>query len=342
MLCTITLNAVAGGVVSELVGLSPWVGAVVLNAVAAVSPLFMPEGAVRAGLYTEIWTGETIKAFRNSAASIAWLNRICSYDNEVADNNTINFTDLGGDPTVLVDNKTYPIGVEELEDTNIAITLHKFQTKATPVTDDEARGLSYDKMASVIERHREKVDEQKIAMALHALAPQENKDATPVTLTTGEGIGGRLRLTVQDIIALKASFDKKKIPTQGRILVLCSDHVNDLLVQDVNFANRYNNVTTGVIANIYGFEVYEYVDCPLFTVNTKKKVQFGTAQTEAMQQASVAFYAPLMMKATGETKAYLDEPETQMQRWLYNVRHYFLCLPKKEAGMAAVVSGLAS
>lgn len=341
-LCAVMLNSVAGGVLADVAGVAPWMGAVALNGVAMVSPLFMPEGVARAGLYSEIWTGETIKAFRNSAASIAWLSRIRSYDGAVANNNTINFVDLGGDPTVLVDNTTYPIGFEQLTDTPIAIGLHKYQTKATPLTDDEARGLSYDKMATIIERHREVVDEKKIAMALHALAPAENKAKTPVLLTTGASYEGRLRLTVQDIINLKEKFDKQKMPVQGRVLVLCPEHVNDLLVQDVNFANRYNNVTTGAIANMYGFDIYEYVDCPLFTVSTKKKVAYGTAAATGMQTASVAFYAPLMMKATGETKAYVDEPETQMQQWAYNVRHYFICLPFKEAGMASLVSGIAS
>lgn len=340
MLGGIMINCMAGGFVADCVGVAPWVGAVTLNGVAAVSPLFMPEGTLRAGLYTEVWTGETIKAFRNSIESIGWLNRIRSFDSRVADNNTINFTDLGGDPDVLINNTTYPIDIQALTDQNIAIGLDKYQTKPTPITDDEARGLSYDKMATVIERHRLVVDEKKIAKALHSLAPAGHTANTPVLKTTGATVDGRKRLTVQDVIDLKSAFDKKKIPTQGRILVLCPDHVADLLVQDTAFAHRYNNVTTGAIANMYSFEIYEYVDSPLFTVSTKAKVAWGTAQTSAMQPGSIAFYAPLMMKATGETKAYIGEPEPTYQRWLYNLRHYFICLPFKQAGMGALVSDL--
>lgn len=340
MLGAIMVNSVVGGTLAGVLGMEPWIGAVTLNAVATVSPLFMPDGVLRAGLYQEIWIGETIKAFRNSLQSIGWLNRIRSYDSEVANNNTINFTDLGGDPDVLINNTTYPIDIQTLADNNIAITLDKYQTKATKITDDEARGLNYDKMGSVIERHRDVVDEKKIAKALHALAPSSHSANTPVLKTTGAAVDGRKRLTVQDIIDLKAAFDKKKIPTQGRILVLCPDHVADLLIQDTTFAQRYNSVTTGAISNQYGFEIYEYVDSPLFTVSSKAKVAFGTTQTSAMQAASVAFYAPLMMKATGETKAYVKEPEPTYQEWLYNLRHYFICLPFKNAGMGALISDL--
>ena len=340
MLGAIVMNCMAGGVVADCVGVAPWVGAVTLNAVAAVSPLIMPEGVVRAGLYTEIWTGETIKAFRNSLESVGWLNRIRSFDNDVANNNTINFTELGGDPDVLINNTTYPIDIQELNDDNVAIGLDKYQTKATPITDDEARGLSYDKMATVIERHRAVVDEKKIAKAAHALAPANHAAKHPVLLTTGEVVNGRKRLRVQDLIDLKGAYDKYKIPKQGRILVLNPDHVADLLAQDVTFAQRYNNYTTGAISNQYGFEIYEYVDCPLYTVSSKTKVAFGTAQTDAMQMASVSFYAPRMMKATGETKAYVGEPEPLMQRWLYNLRHYFICLPLVNEAIGAIVSDL--
>ena len=37
------------------------------------------------------------------------------------------------DPDVLINNKTYPIDVQALEDRDIAIKLDKFQTKVTPI-----------------------------------------------------------------------------------------------------------------------------------------------------------------------------------------------------------------
>ena len=329
-----------GGTVTAAVGLSPVIGAIGANAIAAVSPLIAPVGsALRAGLYAEIWTGETIKAFRNSLESLGWLNKIRSFDSQVANNNTINFVDLGGDPTVLVNNTSYPIGVESLADANKAITLDKYQTKATKVTDDEARGLSYDKIGSVIERHRDVVDETKYARALHALAPDSHAAKHPVLTTTGEADGNRLRLTVADVIRLKASYDAMKVPVPGRVLVLCPEHVNDLLLQDTTFATRYNNTKDGKIADMYGFEIYEYVDSPKYD-NAGKKKAIGATAADTDRNASVSFYAPRMMKATGQTKAYLDEPDTQNQEWRYNVRHYFICLPLKNEAIGALVSGV--
>lgn len=98
------------------------------------------------------------------------------------------------------------------------------------------------------------------------LAPQKNTAKTPVIATTGDDDGtGRKRITRQDIISLKEKFDKLRVPTQGRRLVLCSDHVNDLLMVDQKFADQYYNYTTGKIANMYGFAVYEFANNPYYS-----------------------------------------------------------------------------
>lgn len=339
-LLALITNALVGGLVSAAMGVSPVIGAIGFNVMAAVAPA-LPGGSLLAGLYAELWTGETVKAFRNSAANIGWLERIRSYDQAVASNNTINFTELGGDPEVLVNNTTYPIAVQSLADANKAITLDKYQTKATAVSDDEVRGLAYDKKSTVIERHRETVEQTKFARALHALAPDTNTAKTPVLTTTGEAVDGRKRLTVKDVLAMKAKFDKMRMPADGRVLVLSPDHVNDLLAQDTTFAQRYHDAKDGRIGRLYGFDVFEFVDAPRYhnTNLTKVGVDAEAANTDAL--ASVAFYAPRMMKATGETTAYVDEPDTQMQTWLYNVRHYFICLPLKNEGIGAIVSAKA-
>lgn len=57
----------------------------------------------------------------------------------------IHFVNIGGDPTVLVNNTSYPLEIEELEDGDKAVTLDKYQTKPTRITDDELYSLSYDK-----------------------------------------------------------------------------------------------------------------------------------------------------------------------------------------------------
>lgn len=339
-LTALLVNGLLGSIIAACIGVNPAVGACALNGAAFVTSCFGGVDGVRAGLYMDFWTGETIKAFRTTTRG--WLKEIKSYDSLVSDNQTINFVDLGGDPEVLINQDSYPIKVSSLEDANVAIGLDKYQTTATKVTEDEAIGLSYDKKATIVERHKEVVEETKYKKALHALSPRENTEDTPVLTTTGASNGTRKRMVIADIIALKEKLDKMRVPVQGRVLVLSAEHANDLIREDATFFQRNIDVTTGQLKPIYGFKVYEDVDTPLFDTTTLKKVAWDAIlDPEKHSAASVAFSAPRMMQATGVTRSYISEPNPTTQEWLYNLRHYFICLPKTEKqSIAAIVSGI--
>lgn len=346
VICSLAFNTVMGATIAGIAGIDPCAGAIVGNcagfglaAIGSVSPV----GALRAGIFTEAWTGECIKAFRTAMEAVGWYNLIRDYSS-YAENDVIHFVNIGGDPEVLVNNTTYPLDVQDLEDGDKAVSLDKYQSKPTRITDDELHAISYDKMQSVIERHKDAFFETKFARAIHAIAPAENKTLTPVKLTSGEAGDGRKRLCRADIIALKNSFDKMKVPAEGRVLVLCADHVADLLTQDQKFAGQYYDYTSGRIARLYGFDVYEYTQCPYYNVSTLKKVAYGAVPGTSDMQASVAFSAKRCMRADGTTKVYLQEaannPTTQEN--LFSMRTYTICLPLKEEALAAIVSAKAS
>lgn len=342
MIIGLMTTSVMGATLGIVVGATPAAGAITFNAIAVGTSLMgglAPAGALRAGLYPEVWTGELIKAFRTAETAVGWYNKIRNYDQYV-ENDVIHMVDIGVDPEVLVNNTTYPLEIETLEDGDVAVKLDKFQTKPTRVTDDELHALGYDKMASVVERHKDAFSEKKFSCAIHSLAPAEHKTKTPVLLTTGEVVDDRKRLTRSDIIALKKAFDKAKIPGQGRILVLCADHVADLLEQDQKFSTQYYNYESGAISRLFGFEVYEYDECPYFNTTTKKKLAYGAIPTTTDRQCSVAFSLKRAMKANGSTKTYLQEaasnPTTQEN--LFSMRTHTLCLPTKAEGLGAIVS----
>ena len=345
-LLSVCSNTAFGAGIAHVVGVAPAIGAVALNGVAVASSLvggIKPADALCAGIYTEVWTGEMVKAFRNAAESLGWYNRIRSYDQYV-ENDVIHFVNLGGDPNVLVNNTTYPLNVQTLEDGDKAVSLDLYETEATAVSDNELYAISYDKMSSVIERHKDAINEKRYAKAIHAVAPATNTDTTPVLLTSGEAVDGRKAMTRKDIIALKRKFDKMKVPLTGRILVLCPDHVSDLLELDQKFAQQYYNYLSGKVSNLYGFEVYEYVDAPYYTVSTKTKAAFGAVVTDAMAQASVAYHVSRVMKANGTVKTYASEAknDTLHHRNLMNFSLRSICMPLKEEALGAIVSAKAA
>lgn len=298
---------------------------------------FLPKGSALEGVYTEVWTGELVKQLRGGM-SASWLDGVSDYSAAV-NNEVVHLVDVGGDPDVLINNTTYPIAAQELEDGDIALGLDKFQTKKTAVSDDQLFAISYDKMGSVIERHGDAITIAKFKKAAHALAPNSNTAKTPVVPTSGEDDNGRKKCTRKDIIALKRKLDALQIPTAGRRLVLCSDHVNDLLEDDQKFRDQYYNYTTGKIANMYGFEVYEFENYPYFT-KEGTKVPFKNSPSGTDHQASFCFYTKRVFRAQGSTKMYYRDAQTNpdYQQNEVNFRHYYIVLPKKMEAIGAIYS----
>ena len=341
MIGAVLVNCVMGSTLAAVVGLDPMAGAVGLNVVAATIGSIAPSGSLREGVYAEIWIGELVKYLRRGLEA-TWLDGIPD-SSSIVNNDVIHLVEVGVDPDVLVNNTTYPIPLQALDDADIAIQLDKFQTKVTPVTDDELYAISYDKMSRVKESHGNAINDSKFAKAAHALCAQKNTATTPVLTTTGarDADTGRLKLCVQDIINLKRALDNLKVPADNRRLVLCTDHVNDLLETSQVFKEQYNiNRNDGTVGKLFGFNIYEFANNPLYTTAGQKKAVGATAEAGEFQ-CSFAFYVPRVFKATGSTKMYYSEASTdpEYQRNKINFRHMFVCMPKKADAGGVIYSG---
>lgn len=341
VLTSLVFNALMGSIMSVIMGYDAHVGIMVGIGVSTALGCFMPHGAAMAGVLTEIWTGELIKSLRGFLDG-SWLRGVPD-ESSVVKNDVIHLVDVGGDPQVLVNNKTYPIEVQELEDGDKSFSLDKFQTKVVPVTDDELYACSYDKVARVKESCANSLNDAKYAKAAHALCANENTATTPVLKTSGavDAATKRVKLCMDDIVSLKRALDSLGVPPTQRRLVLCTDHVNDLLESDQSFKEQYNlNRTDGTVGRLYGFDIFEYGACPTYSTAGKKN-SLGAAPKAGEFQCSFAFYVPRVFKATGSTKMYYSAAETdpQQQRNLISYRHYFICLPKKEDAGGVIYSG---
>ena len=156
--------------------------------------------------------------------------------------------------------------------------------------------------------------------------------------TTGErdAATGRLKMTKTDLLNMKRKMDALGVPAMGRRAVLCSDHINDLLETEQTFREQYNiNRNDGTVGRLYGFDIYEFANNPLYTTAGVKK-DLGKAAETGEFQCSFAFYVSRVFKATGSTKMYwsASENDPEYQRNKINFRHRFICMPKKaDAGV---------
>ena len=111
MIAAVLVNCVMGSVFAAVVGVDPMVGAVGMNVVAAtVGGAGVPAGSLRAGVYTEIWTGELVKYLRRGLEA-TWLDGIPD-SSSIVNNDVIHLVEVGVDPDVLVN--SYPTYFEKL------------------------------------------------------------------------------------------------------------------------------------------------------------------------------------------------------------------------------------
>lgn len=295
----------------------------------------MPIRSETLPLKNELAVTELITQFRHENE---WLSAVKSKP-EWLNNDVIKIPVRGLTPKVLINNTVYPIASHQREDGKVIISLNKYETENTEVTTDELYALPYEKVSDVQVQHRETLEDRTAEHALVSIAPQKNTDKTPVITTTGEDDGtGRKRLTAKDIIRLKKLEDKLKVPKKGRVLVLCSEHVADLLIEDLTFKTRYQDANSGKIAdNYYGFEIYESTYAP--TYHNGEKEAFGAVPQG--KEASIVFHKNYTVKAVGSAVRYAREKSENPEGRKHTIgfEMHFVCVAIKDEGTAAIISG---
>ena len=175
LITSLLVNSTVGALLSTALGLSPVEGAVAANVTAAAFSFLPSENSVlRAGVFTEIWTGELVKRLRGMLSG-SWLDGITD-NSSIVENDVIHLVDVGVDPEVIINQTTYPIPIQALNDQDIAVKLDKFQTKVTPITDDELYASSYDKIARVRDAHAEAIN---IAKFVRQPTPSARRNTLP-------------------------------------------------------------------------------------------------------------------------------------------------------------------
>ncbi len=281
---------------------------------------------------------ELLKQFKDMNDD--FLGEIKAMDSKV-NNDVINFTEIGADPNVLIDNVVYPIASAQRTDDNRPVSLHKFDTENTIITEDELFALGYDKKSSVLQSHRDSLKTSVLKLGAHSLAPAADTLNTPVVQTTGALVGARKRMTIEDLVALKDRCDKLMIPMESRVLVLASTHVNDIVLIDQSFRDRYNSTETGkLISRLLGFKIFESIHTPVYTPAYAKKA-YGAVAAGTDKEASVFFSTLNAMKATGSAKMFYADAaqDPTMRQSVVGFRMYNIVSPVTVKGIGAIVSG---
>lgn len=300
--------------------------------------------------FPEMWESR-VRTLLQDEQLAPWLEGIPEIDTTVlevgsgsaSESNIIHIPITTFRPGVLINNTAYPLALINYDDTSMTVQLDKYQTLVTTLTDDQANGSSYKQIDSVTKSHRDEITEAKFAKAIHSLAPQTTvAGSTFVIQATGEEVtvGGRRKLLWKDIISLRRGANAAKCKKKGRRLVLCDDHVNDLLEDNSNkYAQMLADYLSGQIkGTLAGFEIYENTDNPYYTAAGVKKA-WGSVPAPTDKVGSIFFHPENIVKKTGMTKQYFADakgaPRTQQNE--YNVRHYFIAVPVMNKYAGAII-----
>lgn len=292
---------------------------------AAVTPVALP-------LLNQQAEKEMIKKFRHDNG---WLSELRSKQSWV-NQDVIKIPKQGAAPSVLINNNVYPIVSNERDDTHVVLSLNKYDTTNTIVTEDELYALPYEKVSDVQTQHREELEDVTGEHALHSLSPAANSATTPVLACTGAVDGARPTLQSKDVINLKKALDKLRVPKMGRVLVLCPEHVADLLNEDRVFYQQYHSATDGTLAkDYYGFKIYESTYNPTYTAGAK--VAFGAAA--GAQVASICFHNKTAFKATGTVQRFArpSELDPENRQNTIGFRLWFIGVAIRDEGIGALI-----
>ncbi len=282
----------------------------------------------------EIWINQILEGFYPDDS---FLQKPVNYSAFV-DNDRLHIASAGIDPVVLINNTTYPISSAFRDDSDNEVVLDKFETENTIVRRPDAIEYSYDKLESVIRQHRATLRKSVAMKAVHAYAPTNDTENTPVILTTGLSTNGRKRMAFADILTLKERFDEAEIPLEERYIVLHPKHVSDLLLEDIELFKELTNIKDGEPFKFAGFGCYSFAQMPTYKEvgGILKKVPFGSEKT--VQFASVAFYAKEVMKADGSIYMYASEDDPKERATIVGFDKRFVALPIRGRGVGAIVS----
>jgi len=287
-----------------------------------------------AKLEKEIWVDQLMENFYPDSSFLKFGRDFSS----LADHDAINMTEVGVDPAVLVNNKTYPIEIKQRVDKPIRILLDKFETENTLVRRPEAIQYAYDQLESVLMGHRNTLRAKTAEKAAHAYAPLENTNFTPVIPTSGANYLTRKRLSFEDILYLKELFDNVDVPLEDRYLVLHPSHLTDLIMLDVKAFKDITDIVNGQPKRFAGFGILQFSKPAIYNGTTMEKKGYGAEPEETDAFCSFAFQSGEVMKADGDVYMYAREDDPEQRGTIVGFDKRFIALPIRNKGIGAIVS----
>lgn len=287
-----------------------------------------------AGINKEIWLPEIMEGFYADDMFLSEARDFSAF----VEYDKLNLAEAGINPRVFINNTTYPVPIAERGDTPISIELDYYDTENTVIRNADKIELAYDKRASVLFGHQMALKMLLMEKAIHAFAPASNSIYTPSISTTGETVNGVKKISWEDILTLESEFDEAEIPSEGRILVLNTQHKKDLKAEDLKLYKEIFNKKE----DFSGFKFHSLAKkrMPKFNKNTGAKIAFGAAASANDTHVSVAFQKNEVFRADGSVDIFFTEKDNAARGDLFGLQKRALAGSIRGKGIGAIYSGV--
>lgn len=263
----------------------------VSTAVQMISPdLFV--GTLMAGLQTEIWVPgikenpvpDNTFVFQSTDMSI------------YVENNKLHLAEAGIEPSVHEDYfaaSDNPLPFADVSDIPGEVVLKTYSTDQTRHRDLQDVELSYDRRASVINRHRTSLAKNMSQRASFAWSPTTDDAYNKImNLAGGDSV-------IDAMIDMEAFFSDLDM-TDGLNVCLTAQHMARIKKEDKVLYKEILNEKT-----MYGFKVFRYSKNPLYLADGTKK-PFGTTADPTDKRASFIWATDEVFRCFGDTEMYAN------------------------------------
>jgi hypothetical protein len=286
---------------STFIEINPVMTAVAITAVSASIEYFSPgifSGKLMAGLQKEVWVAGIKENPVPNTSFVAASTDMSEY----VENNKLHLAEAGVDPGV---NEDYfagnedPLPIATTPDIPNEVVLRTYSTDQTRHRDLQEIELAYNRRQSVINRHRNSLTKNLGKRAAHAWTPgTSGTDNNVLELGTD---------SILDAIIDMRKFYGEKDKTENMNICLTPDHMARIRKEDKQLFKDIMNDR-----NMYGFNVFEYSQAPLFTSAGVKK-PFGAVQEAGDTRSSFFWNSDEVFRCFGDVELYATLRDAGLQ-----------------------------
>jgi hypothetical protein len=254
----------------------------------------------------EMWRKDIVEGLY---ASNRFLERAFNADEYVVGGRVVHIPQAGSPAPVQRNRTNLPAAHVLRGDTDIIYSLDEFTADPTLITDIDKKELSYDKRQSVISENTVNMKTLVGLWMIYNWTKNVPTGTTNRVVTSGAPGGGGFKiLTEADVLAAQLQFNKMDIPSDGRVLLLDTDHEGQLRMDEkLKYAfQQVVNLPNGAIGRLHSFDIYTRSSVvKVSNVGAIKTPDAASAGTD--RPCSMFYHESCVERALGEVNVF-DNP----------------------------------